>query len=290
MDEITVKDDHLKPEDNQEHARASEENNPANEADENADDLAYLNRDDDEESEDSSDSNDEPESEQSDKLYTQKQLERKLEKRVKKERRNIDKRIEDRVSEELAKLRSEFSGANTHQEAPVQYESQANDDGWSNLSPQEYARRVIDHERQERDRMAQEEQMSRTQQEHYNNLMKSGREKFEDFDDLMETARFTPAIAQASQLHDNADEILYYFAHNEDKTLDLAKKSPIEQAREVNRVAMRLAQRSGASKKSNAPKPGQTRQSDTTGSGQTSYVQSLKSSMSIRELANLRKG
>lgn len=286
MDENMVKDDQLTEEIQEQPAASEELEQDVQPSDEHDDELDYLNKDDEE-------SDDEPdeeadESEQPEKVYTQKQLDRKLEKRVKKERRNIDKLVSSRVEEEMARLRAEF-GQTMGQPQQAQYENQEDDvEDWRNLSPQQYAQRVLEIQEKKRNEQAEKTKQAETQAQYYNNVMSAGADKYDDFEELVGTARYTPAMADAIRKHDNGEDILYFFAHHQDKVADMANKSKEEQEREVNRVAIKLATRNVAQKVSKAPAPASVPKGNTTGKGTGNYVQSLKSNMSVRELARLR--
>lgn len=226
-----------------------------------------------------------------DKLYTQKQLERKIEKRVSREKRSrarLEQEIENQ-KRELEEIKKRMFG-NQPQHSSYQPEPEAQDEDWSHLSPQEYARRVIDQERKERERLAQQEQRAKTQQEYYNQLMSNGRKKYEDFEETVNDAEYTPAMVEAASLHDNAEDVLYYYARNWEKTHELAKKSPMEQAREINRVAVRLAAKQVNGRISKAPEPTNAPKGDTRAMG-NHFLDALKNpNLSLKELAKLREG
>ena len=211
-----------------------------------------------------------------DKVYTQKQVDRQMEKRVRKERRKIDE-----LQRQIEELRNQFAG-NQQQS----FEPQPVDE--SNMSPQEYARKVLE----ERDKLAlqreQQEMLAKSQQAVVNDLMQKGREKYQDFEETVNEAEYTEAMVDAALATDNAEDVLMYFAENYDETVKLAKKSPLEQKRAVNRIANRFQQKKA--KVSNAPEPMEAKKSDTRSLGNT-WLDALQNpNISLKELAKMRKG
>lgn len=216
------------------------------------------------------------------KVFTEKQLERRIEKRLKKERRNYERALEER----LAKQRDELLQTQERYKEPSYNRT---DDDYTNLSPQEYAKRVIDEERKLKQQEAEAEEFKRTQQETYSQLMKRGGKKYEDFEDVVNDGEYTKAIVNAALLHDNAEDIFYYFGKNFEKAEELSRKDPYEQAREVNRIAIKLASQNLRKRVSDAP----AQVSAPKGNKSTtpmSYLEALKNpNMSLKELAKFKQ-
>lgn len=271
MDENVVMDDQPKEE------QKLHEEVEANEPSENLESDSELNENLDEEM----DSEDEDEDSQEEKLYTKKQLDRQLERRVRKERRKSAREVEE-LKNEMAKLREEFSG--NRQPQP----DNLDDMDVSNMSPQEYARQVMEHTRRLDREKEQQQANADAQAKYYRDLMKKGAEKYgEDYEDVVNDAEYTPVMVEAINLHDNSEDVLYYFANNQEHAEKLAGKTAAEQVREVNRVAVKLATKQMKRKVSEAPEPSALPKGDKRARG-NDYMSVLNSNMSLREIAAAR--
>ncbi len=88
-------------------------------------------------------------------------------------------------------------------------------------------------------------------------IMEQGREKFEDFDDLVlaKGLVLTEAMTEAVLFSDKADEILYYLGKHPDFSAKIAGLPPLRIAQELGKIEEKLSQPPPAKKTTETPPP-----------------------------------
>jgi len=275
LDEVKGEAPKKAPEPTEDEARTapveSEQDNDA--SDEEASELPDFDLDDDIDIDDEGGDEEEIETETSatqddDKRYSKKQLERKIEKRLKRERVKNERKIEEAVARKLQEAAKQY-------EAPIENEPK---EGSNDISPQEYARQAIDSMEQQRKIAAQ-----------YQQKVEKGAKKYADYKDVVDNGIYSQAIVEAAEELDNEEDILYYLGKREDVAMELMQLSPAKQAAKVAKLSSKLTARQSKKRVSKAPEPLEKPKSSNSGYG-SSYLDMLAdSNVSFKELAESRK-
>lgn len=87
--------------------------------------------------------------------------------------------------------------------------------------------------------------------------MEKGSEKYEDFSELVlnNDLKISDSMVDILVTSEIAEDVLYYLGKNPDISADIAKKSPVEAAREIGRIEARLLAPPLRKKITNAPEP-----------------------------------
>ena len=104
---------------------------------------------------------------------------------------------------------------------------------------------------------SEQERIAEKWEQHKN----TGREKYEDFDEVIESydGPITPAMSEALLTSEVGADLAYWLGKNPEKAAEIAKLSPIATARELGKIEARIAEQKSAAPKAapttRAPKP-----------------------------------
>ena len=216
-----------------------------------------------------------------DKRYSKKQFERKIEKRISKE-----KKRRERVEQELEHLKMQVEDAYSNR---VQSDPEPSVEDSENLSPQEYARHVVQEIEGQRAQKEQVAQQQQAVQAEYDRICSQGSEKYKDFRQTVDNGFYTNAMVAAAKAQPNAIDVLYYLGKKDEQAEEIARMSPEQQMAKVARISHVLATRKSGKKVTKAPDPAD-KPKPSNASGTSSYVDMLNDpNISIAELAAMRR-
>lgn len=200
----------------------------------------------------------EPES-KPEKTFTQKELDDILTRRLAKEQRKIEKyaRAEaeaQMLREQLAKLQQpEQKVSPSGEPKPEQF-----------TTYEEYLDKLTDWKLDQREAKRQEQQAqqrqieaSKTQEERIRETLSKAAEKYDDFEEVIGSipAQYvTPAMVDAIGESEIGGEISYYLGNNHKEAAEIARMTPVQQVKAIDRLEAKLK---APAKVSAAPAPAQ---------------------------------
>lgn len=112
----------------------------------------------------------------------------------------------------------------------------------------------LQSEAKENEQKAHQERENQTKQERINGLIEAGEEKYDDFHVKVPQAQISKPALEAIMECENAHDIVYYLASNEDEAHRLLGLSPAAQAKEIGKLEDKLLEKKPV-KLSGAPPP-----------------------------------
>jgi hypothetical protein len=177
---------------------------------------------------------DEEEDEQLKPKYSEKQLSRKMEKRVRTVRKQeAEKRAQ--LEERMADLQVEMN------RLQQQYGQQQPLDEDASLD--EKVRRAFREEHMSQKQEDLQEQMRRTRMQMHDNMMRLGKDKYPDYEERVNNAKYTEEILEAVDLMPNKEDLMYELAVNQDIVYDLVNLPVREQARRIASLSHKIGKR-----------------------------------------------
>jgi len=169
--------------------------------------------------------------------------------------RRIDK-LTRRIYE-LEKERESGKGQTRPTEDPEPKESDFNDvHAFLKAQAKWEARQEVRAERAAEEKRAEDRRMQQVFDD-YNRGVESLEEKYEDFDEVMESA--TVSIPKAAQIaiieHENGPEIAYYLAKHPDEAEQLLEMSSTRAVAEIGRIGYQISSASKQKPRTTAPAP-----------------------------------
>lgn len=169
--------------------------------------------------------------------------------------RRIDK-LTRRIYE-LEKERESPKGQNRQTDDPEPKESEFTDiHAFLKAQAKWEARQEVRAERAAEEKWAEDRRMQQVFDD-YNRGVEALEEKYEDFDEVMESA--TASIPKAAQIaiieHENGPEIAYYLAKHPDEAEELLEMSSTRAVAEIGRIGYQISSASKPKLRTTAPAP-----------------------------------
>lgn len=185
----------------------------------------------------------EPKQEESERRFTQAEMDAAIQKRLLKEERRVHRRIEQQLREQQQ--------SQALQNEPKR-EAFVDDDAFLQAQVEHLAEVKAAQKLAERQRAEEAERRS----ESFAEKAEKASERFPDFHSVVNnpSLRINDPMAEFITESDLGAEVAYYLGKNPDKAAEIADLSPIKAARELARIEAELAARPKA-KPSNAPEP-----------------------------------
>lgn len=174
------------------------------------------------------------------KTFTQEELEAAIGKRLAKERRKMEREF-------AAKLTQPVQQTPAEPPTPGQFET------W-----EAYAEALAEQKAQEKLAQQQAHQRQTEVENAWLDRVEKATEKYDDFEQVViknPTLQITPEMAEAIKTSDNGPDVAYWLALNPQEASRIARLTPLQQAREIGKIEVKVAAEPIVKKTSSAPEP-----------------------------------